>query len=126
MKHRLYKVYIGRGDGLYGRYACKDGISLWLSKNDADGCIASGIGIRKSGPPAPYYAILEIEAVSGDIPRAENACVNGGWKFPSNGVLILSTEAQREGIVKNPNIATPIPVVEPVVEPVKTSARKPA
>jgi len=126
MKHRLFKVFIGRGDGLYGRFACKDGISLWLSKNDADACIASGIGVRKSGPPAPYYAILEIEAVSGDIPRAENACVNGGWVFPSNGVLILSTEAQREGIIENPNIIATAPIQEPVVETVKTSARKPS
>jgi hypothetical protein len=112
MIHKLYKVWMGKGDGLYGRYTCKDNVSQWLSKVDADACIAAGIGARKNGPTAPYYAILEIEAVSGDMPRPENACINGGWVWPSNGVLILSTEAAREGIVKDPSAAKVIPPVQ--------------
>lgn len=125
MKHRLYKVWIGRGDGVYARFLCKNNLSQWLSKVDADACIASGIGVRKNGPSAPYYAILDIEAVSGDIPRPENAVIYGAWRWPSNGVLILSTEAKREGILKIPNAAVapspakPIPAHEPTPEPVQ-------
>lgn len=96
MIHRLYKVRIDRGDGIYGRFDCVNGMSKWLNKRDADALIASSIGNRSNGETEPYYAVLEIEADAAYAPLPENCAYGQQWNLPK-GKLLLSTEAEREG-----------------------------
>ncbi len=93
MIDRLYKVKISRQDGLYGRFYCIDGQSQWLTKRDADACIASSIGDRCNGVTAPYYAVLKMES---EFPHLPENVAYGNWEMPK-GKVFLSDEATQEG-----------------------------
>lgn len=90
---RLYKVR-GTEDGLRGQFRFINGESEWLTKADADHCIACGktVAVRCNGDCEPYFAVMEFPQEGRNSVGPQNRNYNRLWEPPRVHTLIKSDE----------------------------------